>query len=87
MGSNDEPFYRIVAIDHRRASDGRYLENLGWYDPKRKGTNYQLKHESIDKWVSQGAQVSDTVKSLLRKAARASKAAPKVEAAAAVEAE
>jgi small subunit ribosomal protein S16 len=67
MGSNKKPFFRVVVTDMRRPNEGRFLEALGWYDPKRKGANYELKVERIEHWVKQGAQVSDTVKSLLKK--------------------
>ncbi len=67
MGSNKKPFFRVVVTDMRRPNEGRFLEVLGWYDPKRKGVNYELKPDRIDHWVKQGAQVSDTVKSLLKK--------------------
>ncbi len=67
MGSNKKPFFRIVATDIRSKNDGRYLELLGWYDPKKPGVNYELKAERIAHWKSQGAIVSDTVKTLIRK--------------------
>jgi small subunit ribosomal protein S16 len=58
----------VVAADSRSPRDGRFLEILGWYDPKREGTNFDLKLDRIDHWTNQGAQVSDTVRSLLKKA-------------------
>ena len=66
-GGNKEVSYRIVATDSRSPRDGKNLENLGWYDPKKKGVNYSLKMDRIEYWKSKGAQVSDTVKSLVRK--------------------
>lgn len=66
-GGNKEISYRIVATDSRFPRDGKNLENLGWYDPKRKGANFLLKMERIEYWKSKGAQLSDTVKSLVRK--------------------
>lgn len=74
MGSNKKPFFRIVAIDARGKQEGRYLEMLGWYDPKLKGTNYEIKAERVAYWKSQGAILSDTVSSLMRKLKRASAA-------------
>lgn len=71
MGSNKQPFFRIVVADMRRPNAGRFLENLGWYDPKKKGTNYSLKLDRIEYWSGKGAIVSDTVRSLLRKNSRA----------------
>lgn len=72
-GAKNEPSFRCVATDGRTARDGRFIENLGWYDPKRTGTNFQLKLEKIDEWAKRGAQVSDTVMSLVRKARRAAR--------------
>ncbi|HPG00900.1 MAG TPA: 30S ribosomal protein S16 [Kiritimatiellia bacterium] len=68
MGSNKKPFFRVVATDERRPNAGRCLEALGWYDPKMKGTNYSLKADRVEYWRQKGAQCSDTVASLLRKA-------------------
>ncbi|MBU0677563.1 MAG: 30S ribosomal protein S16 [Verrucomicrobia bacterium] len=67
MGSKNQPFYRVVAIDSRKPTDGRYIERLGWYDPKLSGMNFQLKMEEVEKWLSDGAEASDTVMSLIRK--------------------
>ena len=69
-GGKNEVSYRIIATDSRSPRDGRYLEVLGWYDPKRQGVNFELDRERVQHWVSRGAQVSDTVASLLRKADR-----------------
>ena len=66
-GSKKKPFYRIVAIDSHEKRQGRFLENLGTYDP-RGGGGVHLRREALDRWVSQGAQLSDTVRSLRRKA-------------------
>ena len=60
--------YRVVAADGRSPRDGRYLETLGWYDPKREGVNFELHMDRIDHWRNRGAQVSDTVSSLIKKA-------------------
>lgn len=74
MGGNKRPFFRIVVADIRRKIEGRYIENVGWYDPKEKGTNYELKSDRIEYWKSQGAILSDTVRSLIRRKKRASAA-------------
>jgi small subunit ribosomal protein S16 len=66
-GANKDIAYRVVAADSRSPRDGKNLEVVGWYDPKKKGVNFSLKMERIEYWTSKGAQVSDTVKSLLRK--------------------
>lgn len=74
-GANKDISYRVVAADSRSPRDGKNLEVIGWYDPKKKGVNFLLKMDRIDHWVSKGAQVSDTVKSLVKKHRAAS--APK----------
>jgi len=74
-GARNAPSYRVVATDTRFPRDGRFLEIVGWYDPKREGPNFQLKQERIEHWLSNGARMSDTVKSLLKKA-RAGLGAP-----------
>ena len=67
-GANNDPSFRVVATDSRAPRDGSYLENLGWYDPKKPGVNFAVKVERIDYWKSKGAQLSDTVRSIVRKA-------------------
>jgi small subunit ribosomal protein S16 len=59
-----------VAADGRSPRDGKFLEMLGWYDPKLEGENYKLDHERIDYWRSQGAQMSETVANLVRRGKR-----------------
>ena len=67
-GSNKQPFFRVVVTDVRRSNRGTFLENVGWYDPKKKGSNrFSLNTDRIAFWVGRGAIVSDTVRSLLRK--------------------
>ena len=70
MGSNKKPFFRIVATDERCPQSGRYLEMVGWYDPKVKGKNYELKMDRVDFWKNNGAIISDSVQSLLKRAQR-----------------
>ena len=67
MGKKGQPFYRLVVQDTLKKHEGDYLENLGWYDPLVKGDNYQIKQDRIDYWLGQGALISDTVKSLVRR--------------------
>ena len=74
-GARNAASYRIVAADARSPRDGRFIETLGWYDPKLKGDNFNLKMERIDHWAGLGAEVSDTVKSLVKRARRAEQAA------------
>ena len=67
-GTKDRPYYKIVAVDSRKRRDGRYIEQLGTYDPLQEGTNYEIDLELADKWLKVGAKPSDTVKSMIRKA-------------------
>lgn len=67
MGSKKKPIYRIVATDSRNARDGKYIESLGQYDPRKEGDQVKLDMERVGHWVGKGAQVSDTVRSLLKK--------------------
>jgi small subunit ribosomal protein S16 len=84
MGGNKKPFFRVVATDSRRPNAGRFLEALGWYDPKKKGTNFELKVDRVEYWVGKGAQLSDTVNSFMRKLRKtAARAAAKTAPAAA----
>ena len=66
-GGKNDVCYRVVAADSRSPRDGRFLEILGWYDPKREGVNFELKRDRIEHWKGQGAQLSDTVRSLVRR--------------------
>ena len=68
MGANNAPFYRIVAVDARVKRDGKYIECVGWYDPKPKDLKLNIETDRAIYWLSVGAQPSDTVRSLLRKA-------------------
>ena len=72
-GSKKRPFYHIVAADHRKPRDGRYIERLGFFNPVAKGgeETLRLDMERIDYWVSQGAQASDRVKTLMKQASSA----------------
>ena len=72
-GARNDPSFRIVVADVHKPRDGSYLENLGWYDPKRQGVNFNLKLDRIEYWRSQGAELSATVKSLVKKAGKATK--------------
>ncbi|MGD2119537.1 MAG: 30S ribosomal protein S16 [Chromatiales bacterium] len=70
-GSKKRPFYHIVAADSRKARDGRYIERLGFFNPIAKGgeETLRLDLERINYWVSQGAQASERVQSLIKQAA------------------
>ncbi len=74
-GANNDVCYRVVAVDSRAPREGRFLEALGWYDPKREGVNFKLDAERVAHWQGQGAQLSDTVQSLMRRHRQAAVAA------------
>ena len=74
-GANRDNTFRVVATDTRNPRDGRFNEILGWYDPKKKGVNFGLKLDRIEHWIKNGAIVSETVRSLLKRNARAERAA------------
>ena len=67
MGSINKPFYRVIAIDARRRRDGKYLDNIGYYDPKHDPAVIQIDEEKAIKWLKVGAQPTETVRSLFRK--------------------
>ncbi len=67
-GAKKKPFYRIVAVDSRKKRDGAVLEILGYYDPKTEPTTIKVDLEKYNKWVERGAQVSEAVKNLVKKA-------------------
>ena len=66
-GVKKRPFYRIVVADGRYPRDGRFLENVGTYNPMVEPNEVSLKKERIEYWLGQGAIPSDTVNSLLKK--------------------
>ncbi|MFO7895916.1 MAG: 30S ribosomal protein S16 [Candidatus Cloacimonadales bacterium] len=68
MGKINTPFYRIVAVDQRRKRDGAYLEAMGHYDPTTDPATIKVDIETAIKWLGKGAQPSDTVRSLFKKA-------------------
>ena len=65
MGSKQKPFYRIVAADSRAPRDGRFIEIVGYYDPTKSPVEVKVDAELALKWLSVGAQPSDTVRSIL----------------------
>ena len=81
-GAKNSACYRIVVADTRSPRDGKFLELLGWYDPKMEKDNFSLKMDRIEYWLGVGAAPSDTVKSLIKKsriAANSTDVAEKVE--------
>jgi small subunit ribosomal protein S16 len=75
VGAKKKPFYRVQAIDEREKRDGRALELLGTYDPNKNPAMLNFDTEKIDAWIGKGAQLSDTVASLLKRARREAAAA------------
>lgn len=71
MGSKKRPFYRIVAMDVESRRDGRALEILGFYNPMVSPAVVNLDQERLGKWLDQGAEPTDTVKSLIKQAKKA----------------
>ncbi len=65
-GAKKKPFYQVVAADERFPRDGRFIENLGQYDPKLDPPMVNLKEDRIIDWLQKGAQPTDTVRNLLR---------------------
>jgi small subunit ribosomal protein S16 len=63
----NRPYFKVVVADKRSPRDGKFIEIVGTYDPKKRGVNSTLKLERIDYWISKGAQPSDTVRSLIKK--------------------
>ena len=70
-GSLNNPYYKVVVADGRSPRDGKFIEIIGTYDPKKTGSNATLKLDRIDHWISKGAQPSDTVRSLIKKIRKA----------------
>ncbi len=66
MGAKKKPFYRIVVKERRSKRDGKYLENVGTYNPMTNPATVELKHERIQYWISVGAQPTETVRSLIK---------------------
>ncbi len=67
MGAKKAPYYRVVVADSRSPRDGRFIEELGVYDPMAEGNKLNLDVERVKYWISQGAQPTDTVRGLLKK--------------------
>ena len=67
MGAKKAPFYRIVVADSRCPRDGRFIEEIGTYDPMAEGENIKVDLERAKYWISHGAQPTETVRGLLTK--------------------
>ena len=66
MGSNKKPFYRIVVADSRAPRDGKFIEEIGYYNPVSEPKQIKINDEKANKWLKVGAQPTDTVKKLLQ---------------------
>src|SRR2546421_3702558 len=66
-GALNRPYFKVVVTDTRSPRDGKFIEIVGTYDPKKAGQNSTLKLDRIEHWISKGAQPSDTVRSLIKK--------------------
>ena len=67
IGAKKAPFYRVVVADSRYPRDGRFIEEIGYYDPTKEPANVQIDAEKAKQWIKNGAQPTDTVKALLKK--------------------
>ena len=67
MGAKKAPFYRIVVADSRSPRDGRFIEEVGYYDPMKDPAEVKLDAEKITAWLNNGAQPTETVKAILTK--------------------
>ncbi len=68
MGANKKPFYRVVVADSRAPRDGKFIEELGYYNPLVEPPVIKINEEKAEKWLNTGAQPTDTVKALFKKA-------------------
>ena len=66
-GAKNRPYYKVVVADSRSPREGKFIEVIGTYDPKKRGHNSTLKVNRAEYWIAHGAQPSDTVRSLLKK--------------------
>jgi small subunit ribosomal protein S16 len=80
-GAKKKPFYRIVVSDQRFPRDGRYIEQLGTYDPAPEPARVTVKLEKLERWLSKGARPTDTVAHVLKRAGFPSRRAPAPKAA------
>jgi small subunit ribosomal protein S16 len=80
-GAKKHPFYRIVVADSRFPRDGRYIEQLGTYDPAPQPARVTVKLEKLESWLSKGARPTDTVAHALKRAGFPSRRAPAPKAA------
>lgn len=75
VGAKNQPVFRIVVADGRSPRDGKFIEEIGTYLPRKKGDNYTIDLERVKYWLSKGAQPSETVASFIKRAGKAPAAA------------
>ncbi len=73
MGAKKAPFYRVVVADSRSPRDGRFIEEVGYYDPTKDPVVIKLDSEKVQKWIANGAQPTETVRSIIAKSGIESK--------------
>jgi small subunit ribosomal protein S16 len=73
-GTKNTPYYKVVVADQRSPRDGKFIEIIGNYDPRKTGLNSNIDLARVEYWVKSGAQPSDTVKSLVKQIRRANAA-------------
>jgi len=74
-GAKNSPYYKIIVADQRSPRDGKFIEIIGTYDPKKEGENFTLQLERATYWVGVGARPSQTVGSIINKAKKKAEAA------------
>jgi small subunit ribosomal protein S16 len=74
VGTKNTPVFRIVVADGRSPRDGKFIEEIGTYQPLKKGDNFTIDLERVKYWVGNGAQPSDTVASFIKKASKVASA-------------
>ena len=67
MGAKKNPFYRVVVADSRYPRDGRFIEEIGYYDPTKEPSVIKVDADKAKEWIAKGAQPTDTVKNILKK--------------------
>ena len=67
MGAHKKPFYRVVVADSRTPRNGKFIEEIGTYDPLKDPSEIKIDNEAAKRWLANGAQPTDTVKALLKK--------------------
>lgn len=76
IGAKNTPVFRIVVADSRSPRDGKFIEEIGTYQPLKKDDNFSLKLERAEHWIKNGAQPSETVASFIKKARKTAAVAP-----------